>query len=135
MSSRNELQELKESLFTIKNDTRGEFGRLSAEQLNWKPAPERWSVAQCFDHLVTSNASYFPVFDSVINGRKKSRAIELIPLLPNLWGKLLIKSLDPKATRRLKAPGRFQPSSSDISGSIIEDFVEQQTKVVNRLNP
>ena len=141
MSARNELQELKEDLVTITNDTRDEFGRLNVEQLNWKPAPERWSVAQCFDHLVTTNVSYLPIFDSVINGRKKSRAIERFPLLPNLWGKLLIKSLDPKATRKLKAPGRFQPSSSDISGSIIEDFVEQQTKVeesieaIKKLNP
>jgi hypothetical protein len=53
----------------------------------------------------------------------------------------LIKSLDPAATRKLKAPGRFQPSSSDISGSSIEDFVELQAKVAEsieatkKLNP
>ena len=141
MSSRDELQELQEDLFTISNNTRDEFGRLDVAQLNWKSAPERWSVGQCFDHLVTSNAAYFPIFESVINGQKKSRAIERFPLLPNLWGKLLIKSLDPKAPRKLKAPGRFQPSSSDISGSIIEDFVEHQTKVaesieaIGKLNP
>ncbi|HJX90330.1 MAG TPA: DinB family protein [Pyrinomonadaceae bacterium] len=141
MSSRDELQQLKEDLVTLASGAGDEFGRLNVEQLNWKPAPERWSVAQCFDHLVTSNASYFPVFDSVINGQKKSRAIERIPLLPNLWGMLLIKSLDPNATRKLKAPGRFQPSASDISGSIIEDFVEQQTKLaesieaIKKLNP
>jgi len=141
MSSSDELQELKEDLFTLASGARDEFGRLNIEQLNWKPSPDRWSVAQCFDHLVTSNAAYFPIFESVINGQKKSRAIERFPLLPNLWGKLLIKSLDPKATRKLKAPGRFQPSSSDISGSIIEDFMKQQTKVaesieaIGNLNP
>jgi hypothetical protein len=49
--------------------------------------------------------------------------------------------LDPTTTRKMKAPGRFQPSSSDISGSIIEDFVAQQTKVAeaidstSKLNP
>jgi len=141
MSSSDELQELKEDLFTLASGARDEFGRLNVEQLNWKPSPDRWSVAQCFDHLVTSNAAYFPIFESVINGQKKSRAIERLPLLPSLWGKLLIKSLDPKATRKLKAPGRFQPSASDISGSIIEEFVGHQTKIaesieaINELDP
>jgi len=141
LSNSGKLQELHEDLFTLSNNTRDEFGRLNVAQLNWKPAPERWSVGQCFDHLVTSNAAYFPIFEAVINGQKKSRAIERFPLLPKLWGKLLIKSLDPKATRKLKAPGRFKPSSSDISGSIIEDFVEHQTKVaesieaIGKLNP
>jgi|SRR4030095_6290078 hypothetical protein len=134
MSSRDELQELKGDLFTLARDARNEFSRLNVEQLNWKPAPQRWSVAQCFDHLVTTNASYFPTFDAVVNGQKRTTVIERFPLLPKVWGNLLIKSLDPTTTRKMKAPGRFQPSSSAISGSIIEDFVAHQTKVAEAID-
>ena len=35
------------------------FGSLSAEQLNWKPAPDRWSVAQCLEHLINTNLLHF----------------------------------------------------------------------------
>jgi hypothetical protein len=103
-----ELQDLKDDLHAMANDVRKEFSKLSVEQLNWKPGPDRWSVAQCFDHLVTGNAAYFPIFDSLISGQKQPTVVERLPLFPKVWGKLLIKSLDPKTTRKMKAPAGFQ---------------------------
>ena len=51
-------------------------------------------------------------------------------MLPGLAGKLLIKSLDPASARKISAPKKFQPAQSDISASIIDDFVAQQDKVI-----
>jgi hypothetical protein len=51
-------------------------------------------------------------------------------VLPGLAGKLLIKSLDPASTRKLKAPKNFEPAQSEISASIIDDFIAQQQKVI-----
>jgi hypothetical protein len=56
-----------------------------------------------------------------------------MPVLPGLAGKLLIKSLDPASTRKLKAPKSFQPAQSDISGSVINDFIDQQAKIVEAM--
>jgi hypothetical protein len=124
------------SLITAANNTASEvkntFGCLTAAQLNWKPSAERWSVAQCFDHLLTSNKGYFPIIDSVLAGEKRT-FWQSMPALPGVWGKLLIKSLDPDKGRKLKAPKNFQPAQSDISGSIIDDFVAQQSTIVERM--
>jgi hypothetical protein len=49
----------------ITDETRARFGRLSAQQLNWKPGADQWSVAQCFDHLVVTSGAYFPILDKV----------------------------------------------------------------------
>jgi hypothetical protein len=133
MSNRDVVSELQQDVRSIADQARGEFGGLKAEHLNWKPATESWSVAQCFDHLITTNAAYFPVMESIVAGKKQTNMAERLPLLPTLWAKLLIKSLDPKTTRKLKAPPRFQPSSSDISGSIIEDFVAQQSQLADSM--
>ena len=114
----------------IAGDAEKVFGSLSKEQLNWKPAAERWSVAQCFDHLITSNTGYLPIIDSVVKGQKQTSIWQKLPVLPGVWGKLLIKSLDPATTRKLKAPKRFEPSESDIRATIVEDFVAQQAKVI-----
>jgi hypothetical protein len=54
-------------------------------------------------------------------------------VLPGIWGKLLIKSLDPVKGRKLKAPKNFRPAQSDISGSVIDDFVAQQATVVQKM--
>ena len=113
-------------------DTKSTFGNLSPTQLNWKPSAERWSVAQCFDHLITSNNGYLPIIDDVLKGRKQS-VWESMPLLPGLAGKLLIKSLDPASTRKIKAPKRFAPAQSDISATVINDFVDQQTQIAEKM--
>ena len=113
-------------------EAKSAFGNLSPAQLNWKPSPERWSVAQCFEHLLTSNKGYLPIVDSVLAGKKRT-FWEGMPLLPELGGKLLIKSLDPASPRKLKAPKSFEPAQSDISATVIDDFVEQQGKIVEKM--
>ena len=114
----------------VADDARASFGGLSAAQLNWKPSAERWSIAQCFEHLITSNKGYLPIIESVRSGKKQTRFVERLPVLPGLAGKLLIKSLDPASTRKLKAPKSFQPAQSDISATVIEDFVAQQEQII-----
>ena len=113
-------------------DTNSTFGNLSPSQLNWKPSAERWSVGQCFEHLITSNKGYLPIIDDVLKGRKQS-VWERMPLLPGLAGKLLIKSLDPANTRKMKAPKSFEPAQSNISASVINDFIDQQTRIAEKM--
>src|ERR1051325_9855243 len=115
----------------VASEARSTFGHLTPSQLNWKPSAERWSVAQCFDHLLTSNKGYLPIIDNVLAGYKRT-FWQSMPGLPGLMGKLLIKSLDPASTRKIKAPKRFEPAQSDISASVIDDFVHQQMKIVEK---
>ena len=119
---------------TIADQARSSFGRLSSTQLNWKPSAERWSIAQCFDHLISSNKGYFPIIESVRTGTKKTTFWERLPVLPGLAGKLLIKSLDPASTRKIKAPKKFEPAQSNISASVIDDFAAQQDKLIEGIN-
>ena len=116
----------------IAAETKSTFGRLSPSQLNWKPSAERWSVAQCFDHLLSSNKGYFPRIDGVLAGIKPI-FWQRMPIVPGLAVKLLIKSLDPKSSRKIKAPAKFQPAQSDISASVIDDFVDQQAGIVEKM--
>jgi hypothetical protein len=124
------------SLISAANDIAAEakstFGPLTSSQLNWKPSAERWSVAQCFDHLLTTNKGYFPPIEGVLAGIKPT-FWQRMPVVPGLAGKLLIKALDPKSTRKLKAPRKFQPAQSEISASVINDFVDQQARVVEKM--
>jgi hypothetical protein len=114
----------------IADETLAGFGDLTAQQLNWKPGADQWSVAQCFDHLVTANESFFPIFDKVLSGEKENTFWESLPWLPAFWGKMLIKAVAPESTRKLKAPKIFQPSSSRVDGVIVRRFIEQQNQVV-----
>ena len=127
-----DLSTLVNSINTIAGEARTTFGTLSVSQLNWKPSAERWSVAQCFEHLLTSNKGYLPIIDGALAGRKQT-FWERMPLLPKLGGKLLIKTLDPSSTRKLKAPKSFEPVQSDIRASIINDFITQQGTIAEKM--
>jgi hypothetical protein len=125
-----QLDKLIREAGTIGDQARSSFGGLSATQLNWKPSAERWSIAQCFDHLITAHKGYLSIIEGVRTGTKKTTFWERLPVLPGLAGKLLIKSLDPASTRKIKAPKRFEPAQSNISASVIDDFTAQQEKII-----
>ena len=127
-----ELPELIAEANLVAARAKSEFGHLTTSQLNWKPSAERWSVGQCFDHLLNSHKGYLPIVESVLAG-KKPTFWEGMPVLPGLAGKLLIKSLDPASTRKVKAPKRFEPEQSDIRPSVIDDFVYQQRAIVEKM--
>ena len=114
----------------ITDGTRARFPGLTAQQLNWKPDPEQWSVAQCFDHLVTVNSAYFPIFEKILSGEKKNTFWESLPWLPVIWGKMVIKAVHPKSTRKLKAPKIFYPSNSNIDRAVIHRFIDQQNQII-----
>ena len=127
-----DLSSLIGAVNNIAAETRTAFGQLSSTQLNWKPSAERWSVAQCFDHLLNSNKGYFPVIDSVLAGKKRTMW-ESVPVLPGVIGKLFIKTLDPASTRKIKAPQKFQPAQSSISATVLDDFVAQQSQIAEKM--
>jgi hypothetical protein len=119
----------------VPSQVRAEFGALRTDQLNWKPNPDKWSVGQCFDHLIVSNSEYFPIFDRVLQGKTTSNTIwESLPGLPRMWGQMLIKSVSPDATRKQKAPKILAPTTSAVDAGIIIRFLDQQLRVVDYLN-
>lgn len=124
------LSELISEANAIADEAQAAFGDLGPQQLNWQPTAERWSVAQCFDHLVTANAAYFSTFDQVLRGENRRTFWTSLPWLPGLWGRMLIKSVSPESARKLKAPKIFRPSASRVDASVVRRFVDQQHQVV-----
>jgi hypothetical protein len=109
------------------------FGELNAQQLNWKPAADSWSVAQCLDHLTTINREYYPTFDRILNGQHRRRLLHRLPLLPALSGRMMIKVLSPQSRGKYKAPRVALPSSSTIEPTIVARFVAQQQETLARM--
>jgi len=50
------LLSYEDQLRSIRQDAEGLMAGLSDAQFNWPPAPGRWSMAGCFDHLNKSAA-------------------------------------------------------------------------------
>jgi uncharacterized damage-inducible protein DinB len=109
------------------------FGSFNAQQLNWKPADKSWSVAQCFDHLITTHSLYFTEFERLTCSDAANNLWEKISPLSGFFGRFLIKGLDPKNQKPMKTTSKAEPSSSEISGDIIDRYVEHQGKMIAAL--
>jgi hypothetical protein len=103
-----------------------EFSALSLSQLNWKPAPESWSVGQCLDHLIVSNRSYFPAFERAGSAAFSMTAWERWSPFSGIFGKLLVNQVQENVKTKMKAPKIFVPSESSIDPEILGRFNDHQ---------
>jgi hypothetical protein len=104
---------------------------LSEAQLNWKPAPDKWSIAQCLDHLAVTCNKFDAYFTAALaHGRKKWPVSTVPGYRPSLMGGWLVKQVDPEAGRNLPAPKLFRPSDSSSIHAALESFLEQQERFI-----
>lgn len=120
-----------EGLRTCTEQVRRLFSECSVEELNRKPANGGWSIGQCLDHLIVSNATYFSLFDEVAQGTKTHSFYERMPLLPSFFASMLIKSLK-NPGMKAKTTAVFEPHSS-IAASIVEDFARHNEQLIRKI--
>ena len=105
------------------------FGALTAEKLNWKPDPQVWSIAQNIDHLITINETYFPVIGAIRTGDYRTPLIGKLGFIVRFFGKTVLRSVQPDRRRKIKTFPVWEPSSSLISGDILDRFGKHQEEL------
>lgn len=116
---------------SVTADVKENFGDLSAEQLNWKPAPDSWSVGQCLDHLIKSNEEYYPELDKLAAGTRKNTLWQSVSPLSGIAGAFLVSSLK-KDSQKVKTSQKMTPPS-DIAPDIVERFSEHQSQFIEKI--
>ncbi len=109
------------------------FGQHSAEKINWKPDSKTWSIGQCFEHLIVTNTLYFPNIQKVIDGTHHNNFFGKIPFSTNIIAALMKNALNPDQKRKMKTFKIFEPSASNVSATIIEDFAENNRKLIEMI--
>jgi hypothetical protein len=122
---------LVEEVRTIAREAQGVFGGLSAEQINWKPSAEEWSVGQCFEHLIKTNESFFPTLEAIAKGERRGRLWERVSPLSGFFGRTVLRSL--QSSKKFKAPQNIRPTASGVGADIIGRFVAHQSELERRL--
>lgn len=123
------LLDVRRELDEIVTDAAQTFGALDARQLNWKPDAHRWSVAQCFEHLLAANDAMLRSANAALEGREPRTIWQRLPLAPTLLGRALIRSQGPAATRKFVAPAPARPATSDIAADVVARFLAQQRNI------
>ena len=127
------LTDVRRGLDEVMLQAQQRFGLLTHEQLNWRPDATRWSAAQCLEHLFKANRLMMAAAVDAMDVSKPRAVWQRLPILPGLFGRMLIRSQAPTATRKYTASPRAQPAASDIAVDIIQRFVDQHRELGVRL--
>ncbi|WP_421895817.1 DinB family protein [Marinoscillum sp.] len=100
--------------------------------LNWKPAPERWSVLECIEHLNLYGDFYLPEIARRI--RESQKPAEPY-FKPGLLGDYFAKSMLPREKlNKMKTFADKNPNASDLTIDSMDRFISQQKELLVLLN-
>jgi hypothetical protein len=112
-------------------DARRLIEPLDEGQGTWRREPGSWSVAECLDHLATSNRVYLsamrPAAERALSGGRLRRR----PAVPGLIGGWFVRVLEPPVKPRLKskAPEKIRPRQSPALTDAAAQFLASQDEV------
>lgn len=118
------------TLNNITKQTFTEFGLLTSDQLNWKPNPNTWSIAQNLDHLIMVNESYFTVLASLKAGTYNTPFIAKIGFMVSLLGKTVLNAVQPNRNKKMKTFPIWEPITNNVIGNILNRFQNHQNELI-----
>jgi DinB superfamily len=108
---------------------------LTQAQLNWKPSPEQWSIAQCLEHLAIATNGFDNYFRVALERARKKAPLTSSPTYkPSMVGGWLAKQVSPEAPRKLPAPKLFRPAAGSSIDKPLDLFLNAQTKFIDFVN-
>jgi hypothetical protein len=129
MSLPADLQILHDQLDEAERDARQLAAGLSDELGNWRPVQGSWSVAECLDHLAITNRCYLAAMrDPAIRARAQGR-LRRRPAKPGWIGGWFVRSLEPPAKIRIKAPKSIHPRPALALADALAGFCDEQNEV------
>ncbi len=99
----------------------------SPAQLRWRPNDEVWSIADCFDHLISTGYLYYPRLNDAIDAAERSQIDS--PYEPSVLAKMFIWTVSPDAGIKVRAFEPFEPKHIGEDVAIMDMFDEQQTEL------
>ena len=105
---------------------------LTEAQLNWKPSPEQWSIAQCLEHLAITSSEFDNYFSTALERARRKWPVASAPAYkPSLVGGWLARQVNPEGGRNFRAPKVFRPSDASSIHAPLELFLNQQVKFID----
>jgi hypothetical protein len=110
-----------------------QFGSLTQAELNWKPSPSTWSIAQNIDHLIVVNGTYFPVLAALKAGTYSLPFTAKAGFLVSFFGNTVLEAVRPDRRKRMKTFPVWEPSASTVEGNILRRFVDHQRELKQQI--
>ena len=108
----------------------------STQELKQRPAPERWSVLDCLEHLSLYGDFYLPVFEKTIHKGFQQNKKPNANYQPGWLGNFFVNSMKPKGTKIPNPMKTFKdknPVLTSVPDDAVERFLSQQEQLLTLL--
>jgi hypothetical protein len=125
-----ELGEYRKQLEAASADARGLIDGLTEAQFNWHPAPGQWSIAECLDHLAVTGREMAGAVRRSIDDARSRGLLGRGPFRHGMIGNMIVRSMEPPAKRKFKAPEIFRPRPGLPLDEVARGFFATQDEVM-----
>lgn len=105
-----------------------ELAPLEQKTLNFKPAPESWSILECLEHLNRYSRYYNEKLSKAL--AKQTGEVKEKPFSQTWIGKKSLAMMDPAGNKKHKTVKHMNPNNSLLSKSTLTEFQQH----LGRLN-
>lgn len=102
---------------------------LSNSQLQWRPAPTKWSMAECLEHLAITARKGAGRWVPAIAAGRRAGIVAAGPFTFGWFGKWFIGFVGPNPKRPVPAPAVFAPPASIDPAQATTDFFQSQSEI------
>ena len=128
-----ETQAMLDQLEEIKKKGADLAAGLTEEQFNWRPGPDRWSIAQNLHHLNVGDRMVLPAFDRAISdGRSKGKTAPG-PFRYGWFSRFMIREMEPPPRRRMKTPMKGSAGDRHRAADVLPEFARVRDELARRV--
>ena len=129
-----QLADYRRQIEEVRRDAQELVAGLGREQFNWRIQPGTWSIAECFDHLTTTNERILEHIDEAMEtGARRASPSDAKRVRHGLFGDLFIRTLEPPVKRKFKAPKLYLPPPDRSPDDVVSDFMRMQDRIIERI--
>lgn len=126
--------DLEQQIDAATTAARGLLEELTPAQVNWLPAPGRWSVGECISHLNVGIRAVLPALDRTIDRARATGQTGQGPFRYSWIARMMIRSAEPPVRRRFKTFPVFEPErTAHDAAALLADFVAVRDELRARL--
>jgi len=128
-----DLRDMWDQLEAIRRDAKALVSGLRPDQLAWRPAPDRWSIAECLDHLTRMAEAVMPSIDAGIANARARGWLRRGPYRPGPLQRWMLRGTEPPPKVRVRVKESLGPTAGRAPEECVARFFTAQDEIQLRL--
>ena len=130
-----ELASMLDQIEAIKREGQAVTAGLRDDQLNWHPAPDGWSIAECLQHLNVGVTKTLPAFDRAIAEGRSKNQLASGPFRYGWFSRMMVASMEPPPKFRMKSPRLIRVSVGGTyrGADLLPEFAAVRDQLAGRV--